>query len=659
MSGEVKNAIKTTQIDGDLSVGRNVSAGGDATIQGAAHLKGNLRVDGWLDAKNIKGANKGLFMTVERLNEAYPFPQKGWYALVGATLPAPVYVSENGSWVPTGETGVGPDMVYYNKLEIDDKFAAQKEEIDNLSESIDDTNTNVAEVQSAIDEELRPGLADVRKQLGKVLPSGVSMLDNIPSENLEFWAITGDDPLAYELTDGQRHHLFNPKSTFSDPSFQFRTKQVVIKNSPNQVLFRPTHLLIEVKDPSCSGGQIVLSYWNTGSGNTGGSLDDTVYWETLHPGKNVIYIGDRFSTFGNWQKDYRFYLDFGTPFGVYVDRIQVFGDSSEADFSNDRLVGVNGDGDVYFNSGLIVDVGQTLEWGREPETSYQLTNKRHIDNRIKKMRPMGEVFTAELAIDQIRTNISVMGDEVLRDVLNPFSPISNLCISFPQGDMLTIYPMGRLKFKPTFAVFFHRGTARKMTVLTGASQYGEQDVFYKEFEIAEGWNTLDVTDMPVVFDGVLHPETGTHKCVRFRTDNGDANLYKFFIYGEPLPDGSEKGYTADKYFVKKDDMLLPAFYRSVPSSPEFQKNCNYYLSLAEPVSFYMPYSGIMGQEVHIYNTGTGDITATTSRGTGITPYFVDLRDKSQSSRSLTVPPGHEARCIRCGDSWLYTMDASE
>lgn len=100
--------IKTNEIEGDVSVGRHVTAGGNATIQGHATVKKNLKVEGWLDAKNIKGPNKGLFLNITKLNQAYPMPHDGWCALVGDTLPAALYVADGGSWVATGKTAGTP-----------------------------------------------------------------------------------------------------------------------------------------------------------------------------------------------------------------------------------------------------------------------------------------------------------------------------------------------------------------------------------------------------------------------------------------------------------------------------------------------------------------------------------------------------------------------
>lgn len=79
------SAIPTKQIDGDVAVGRNVSAGGDANVQGNARVGHDLIVEGWLEAKNIKGVNKGLFASAAALREAYPQPHDGWFAGVSAS----------------------------------------------------------------------------------------------------------------------------------------------------------------------------------------------------------------------------------------------------------------------------------------------------------------------------------------------------------------------------------------------------------------------------------------------------------------------------------------------------------------------------------------------------------------------------------------------
>ncbi|MDE7179858.1 MAG: hypothetical protein K2N88_01490, partial [Muribaculaceae bacterium] len=82
---------------------------------GRARVGHDLRVDGWLDAPNIKGPNKGMFVSAERLREAYPRPRPGWWALVGLSLPAPLWVAEPNEygrtdWVNTGSEAGNPTV---------------------------------------------------------------------------------------------------------------------------------------------------------------------------------------------------------------------------------------------------------------------------------------------------------------------------------------------------------------------------------------------------------------------------------------------------------------------------------------------------------------------------------------------------------------------
>lgn len=97
--------IDTKNFDGDVSVGRNAAIGGDAKIVGGVTVGRNLKVEGWLDAKNIKAANKGVFLNEESLKKAYPIPRDGWWALVGETMPAALWVAYGGEWSNTGGTG--------------------------------------------------------------------------------------------------------------------------------------------------------------------------------------------------------------------------------------------------------------------------------------------------------------------------------------------------------------------------------------------------------------------------------------------------------------------------------------------------------------------------------------------------------------------------
>ncbi|MDE7441686.1 MAG: hypothetical protein K2M69_05950, partial [Muribaculaceae bacterium] len=96
-------SLGNTDIQGSLNVSRTIRVGGGGRVEGDWECGHDLVVEGWLYAKNIRGANKGLFRSAERLREVYPRPQDGWWALVGTGLPAAVYIAEDGVWVATGE----------------------------------------------------------------------------------------------------------------------------------------------------------------------------------------------------------------------------------------------------------------------------------------------------------------------------------------------------------------------------------------------------------------------------------------------------------------------------------------------------------------------------------------------------------------------------
>ena len=108
------SSIPTKQIDGDVAVGRDVNIGGKTTIRGSAKVGHNLTVDGWLEAKNIKGPNKGLFKTAAQLREAYPNPHEGWWALVTVEGSAAsdhlgqLYVADGGTWVAQVDSNGNP-----------------------------------------------------------------------------------------------------------------------------------------------------------------------------------------------------------------------------------------------------------------------------------------------------------------------------------------------------------------------------------------------------------------------------------------------------------------------------------------------------------------------------------------------------------------------
>lgn len=108
------SSILTKQIDGDVAIGRNVTMGGTGTVRGSLTVGHNLTVEGWLEAKNIKGPSKGLFKTAAQLREAYPNPQEGWWALVTVEGSASsdhlgqLYMADGGAWVAQVDSDGNP-----------------------------------------------------------------------------------------------------------------------------------------------------------------------------------------------------------------------------------------------------------------------------------------------------------------------------------------------------------------------------------------------------------------------------------------------------------------------------------------------------------------------------------------------------------------------
>ena len=214
------SSVKNTQIDGDVSVGRNVSIGGNTTIQGKGHVKGSFKVDGWLEAKNIKGANKGVFTTVEKLREAYPRPHDGWWAIVGRSLPSPVYVAEGGVWVATGENGGNPtvDIEQYGRdiSGLQDDLNATKADVKSIEgevktlrtqvttqgDSVNQAHTAIDALRQAVDSAKKTATETyvdlTRLKTSKGVPDGIAPLDRkgkIPADHLPSYV---DDVIEFD-----------------------------------------------------------------------------------------------------------------------------------------------------------------------------------------------------------------------------------------------------------------------------------------------------------------------------------------------------------------------------------------------------------------------------------------------------------------------------
>lgn len=160
------SSIKTTHIDGDVSIGRNVAIGGGASIQGDSLLKGNVKVLGWLDAPNIKHANKGMFATLENLEASYPIPHNGWWALVGTTLPGDLYIAYEGKWIYKGEysgsISIESEVLETNIKNLQEDFATLTPRLEEFAGQIEENRASWISLENTLNDAVDEWRADLQ-----------------------------------------------------------------------------------------------------------------------------------------------------------------------------------------------------------------------------------------------------------------------------------------------------------------------------------------------------------------------------------------------------------------------------------------------------------------------------------------------------------------
>ena len=152
-------SIKTTQMNGDLSLGRDIVTGGKARIAGSATIGHNLKVNGWLEAPNIKGVTKGIFKTLAELNAAYPEPEDGWLAGVGTSSPFTAYIAKDGSWVATGGT------------------IATTIDVPGLENGLQELQTSVNAVVAEATEVIQQGVEDINEIKAELLAENAELFN--------------------------------------------------------------------------------------------------------------------------------------------------------------------------------------------------------------------------------------------------------------------------------------------------------------------------------------------------------------------------------------------------------------------------------------------------------------------------------------------------
>lgn len=96
---EHTDSYRLTHQEGDLAVSNDLTVGGRLKIMQHAVVKRDLRVEGDLICRHLRGHDQGLFTSHDRLLEACPSPYRGDWALVGTDAqPALWSCEKEGCW---------------------------------------------------------------------------------------------------------------------------------------------------------------------------------------------------------------------------------------------------------------------------------------------------------------------------------------------------------------------------------------------------------------------------------------------------------------------------------------------------------------------------------------------------------------------------------
>ena len=178
---EETNNIENHSVGGSVAVGRDVTVGGRSTIRGNATFNRDVYISGWLNARNIRGAGKGLYETVDKLNSAYPNPENGWFALVGNTLPADIYRAWGGEWVATGQKGGEPVLELAKLTELseslENEVSAGVAADEALKKAVDAEVTARANGDKELSDALAKEIADREKAIADEVLARTTAID--------------------------------------------------------------------------------------------------------------------------------------------------------------------------------------------------------------------------------------------------------------------------------------------------------------------------------------------------------------------------------------------------------------------------------------------------------------------------------------------------
>lgn len=184
---EETNNIENHSVCGSVAVGRDVTVGGRSIVRGNATFDRDVYISGWLNARNIRGAGKGLYETVDKLNSAYPNPENGWFALVGDTLPADIYRAWGGEWKATGQKGGEPVLELAKLTELseslENEVSARVAADEALKKAIDAEVTARTNGDKELSDALAKEIADREKAIAdEVLARTTAITEAIDAE---------------------------------------------------------------------------------------------------------------------------------------------------------------------------------------------------------------------------------------------------------------------------------------------------------------------------------------------------------------------------------------------------------------------------------------------------------------------------------------------
>lgn len=184
---EETNNIENHSVGGSVAVGRDITVGGRSTVRGNATFDRDVYISGWLNARNIRGAGKGLYETADKLNSAYPNPENGWFALVGDTLPADIYRAWGGEWKATGQKGGEPVLEIAKLTELseslENEVSARVAADEALKKAIDAEVTARTNGDKELSDALAKEIADREKAIAdEVLARTTAITEAIEAE---------------------------------------------------------------------------------------------------------------------------------------------------------------------------------------------------------------------------------------------------------------------------------------------------------------------------------------------------------------------------------------------------------------------------------------------------------------------------------------------